>query len=272
MPFVKVVIIGYGWLGKLLAPDLTAAGHRVYVTSRSQHNLASLPAGIEGRLLDLHQQSAANSTEFFDILSDAIVLCAVAPGRQSDGSDYVRALQQLNMLLLQANSRAVVHFSSSGIYSGLEGEVDEKSALMLHLPRVQMLAAAEIALQQFQCCITLRLAGLMGPGRHPGNWLANKTLPDPDAPVNVVHAADIIAAIQLMLAQPSLSSACYNLSCPVITSRRHFYQAACLMTGSELAFPSHTASQRRVNPQRFITEFGFKYRFQSAYEGLKFCN
>jgi nucleoside-diphosphate-sugar epimerase len=269
---VKVVIIGYGWLGKLLAPDLTAAGHRVYVTSRSEQNLAGLPAGVEGRLLNLNQQSAARTTELSAMFSDAVVLCAVAPGRQSDGSDYVQALQQLNMLIQQANSRAVVHFSSSGIYHGLDGDVDEDRALMLHLPRVNLLASGEAALQQFQCCITLRLAGLMGPGRYPGNWLANKTLPDPDAPVNMVHAADIIAAIQLILARPQLSSALYNLSCPVTISRRSFYKTACLMTGSEVVFAQHTVSQRRVNPQRFITECGFNYRFQSACEGLMFCN
>lgn len=45
-----------------------------------------------------------------------------------------------------------------------------------------------------------RLAGLVGPSRHPGRWLAGKTgLPGGNAPVNLVHQDDVIGILLRVL-------------------------------------------------------------------------
>ncbi|MCQ5003221.1 SDR family NAD(P)-dependent oxidoreductase, partial [Escherichia coli] len=43
----------------------------------------------------------------------------------------------------------------------------------------------------------LRLAGVVGAGRHPGRFFAGKTAPDGDHVVNLVHLDDVIGAITL---------------------------------------------------------------------------
>ncbi len=48
----------------------------------------------------------------------------------------------------------------------------------------------------------LRLAGLVGPGRHPGRFFAGKTAPDGEHGVNLVHLQDVIGAITLLLQAP----------------------------------------------------------------------
>lgn len=268
---MKIVIVGYGWLGALLAPQLTAAGHQVFVTSRSQQKLLQLPGGVRGHVLDM-LQSEPFTGETIEMFNDAVVLCMIAPGRQEQGNEYVPALQKLRTLLQQAKSLAVIHFSSSGIYQGLDGDVDEDAALMMHLPRVQRLVSGEQVLQQFSCCITLRLAGLMGPGRHPGQFVANKTLTDPQAPINMVHAADISGALQCILAGRHLTPAVFNLSCPLAISRAEFYQQACQSAGTEVSFAAQTLTQRRVLPTRFIRQFHYQFRFLSASDGLMYCH
>jgi nucleoside-diphosphate-sugar epimerase len=268
---MKIVIVGCGWLGQQLAAVLSSAGHQVYATRRSAAALADLPASVKGIALDLNQPVVADAA-LNSIFHAAVVICAIAPGRQQPGNNYIQSLQQLSAVMQQAGSRAVLHCSSSGIYQGLDGDADETADLQLQHPRVQLLAGGEQALQQFGCCITLRLAGLMGPGRQPGRFVAGKTLPDPEAPVNMLHSADISAAVQSILALPVFGPAVYNLCCPVAVSRRVFYQQATALAGSKVEFALHTGAQRRVNPQRFIAQYGFHYRYQSVCDALAGCD
>jgi nucleoside-diphosphate-sugar epimerase len=267
---VKIVIVGFGWLGQQLAPELLAAGHNLYVTRRTAEALTNLPAGVEGRVLDLNQPVMAYE-QMLDVFSEAIVICAISPGRQNNQQDYVLSLQHLADLMRLAKSQAVIHFSSSGIYQGLAGDIDESLPLKMQLPRVKLLADGEQCLQAFGRCITLRLAGLMGPGRHPGRFLAGKTLTDPQAPINMLHPFDIQAALLAILADNLVSSDVYNLSCPALVTRQHFYHLAMVSTNTALDSISHDTVYRRINPEKFMTRFSFKYHFPSACDALMYC-
>lgn len=267
---MKIVIVGYGWLGQQLAAALCADGHQLVVTRRNAQALVNLPAGVNGQVLDLNQPDRC-SENLAEIFSNAVVICAIAPGPQLGTNSYINSLAQLNNIMTKAGSKALIHFSSTGIYQGLDGNVDENSHLLEAMPRVQLLVDGEKALQQFPQCITLRLAGLMGPGRHPGRFVANKTLPDPNGLINMVHAFDIIGAVQSILLAEQWQSAIYNLSCPAKVSRQDFYQRATDLASTQVQFVPETLSQRYVNPQKFITQYNFQYRFISACDALAYC-
>ena len=272
---MKVVIVGYGWLGRQLAPILQSAGHHVFVTKRNREQLVDLPTGIKGLALSLGE----NNTPAPDVLAamhNAMVICAVTPGRRSPAACYESALTELAILLKQAGASGVIHFSSSGIYDGLKGDVDESAELNECSERAQKLLAGERAIQQAPCCITLRLAGLIGPGRHPGHFVAGKALNEPEAPVNMVHSEDIIAAVSLLLEQDVLSGNIFNLNCPDVVSRRVFYTQAVQDINADIIFSSENlagdASGRRVNPNKFIQAYGYHYRFKSACDALQHCD
>lgn len=266
---MKVVIIGCGWLGQQLAADLIAQGHQVYASRRSSSALRYLPAGATGFVLDLN--APAEQSSLTTMLHDAIVICAITPGRGPQ-QHYITALQQLAGLAMLAGSRQLIHFSSTGIYQGLQGEVDETASLHLTEPRVSLLWQGEQALRQFQPTLTLRLAGLMGPGRHPGYFTAGKTLPDATAPINMVHSADIIAAVKLLLAATPCSGV-FNLSCPLTMLRQDFYQQAAVSAGKTPAiFANESSKGRKVNADKFIRQFNFSYRFAAASEALAYCS
>ena len=269
---MKVVIVGCGWLGAQLAIVLRDAGHQVFASRRQQQALANLSQGISPVLLDLATTQVL--PEVYTALRQAIVICAIPPGGRSGGiSQYQAALTQLALLMQQAGSHGVIHLSSSGIYQGLSGEVDELAELQLGIERVAMLAQGEALLQQaLPLCITLRLGGLIGPGRHPGRFVAGKTLSNPDSVINMLHAYDACAAVLRLLSADTLQSAVYNLCCPDAVTRREFYQTAAQDLGAALNFSDDSMISHRALAQRFIQRFTFQYRFTSPIAALTYCD
>jgi nucleoside-diphosphate-sugar epimerase len=266
---MKVVVIGCGWLGLQLAAELVAAGHQVYASRRSAQALATLPAGITGFVLDLN--ITADKQQSLPYLHDACVICAISPGATSQ-SNYIEALQQLAVLASAAGSRQIIHFSSTGIYQGLSGEVDETAKLITAQPRVRLLLQGEQVLGCFRPTLTLRLAGLMGPGRHPGHFAAGRQLPDANGAVNMVHVADIIAAVIRLLSMLPCYGV-YNLSCPGDVKRQDFYQQAAQSAKTVAAsFTAEAGTGRKVKADSFIRQFNFQYRFKFATAALLYCH
>lgn len=268
---MKVVIVGCGWLGSQLAKVLVAAGHSVTVTRRSERATALADLAVGFQQLDL-AQPIIDATALETLFANAVVVCAITAGRQQQDERYYYSLTQLADLLQRAGSRGVIHFSSTGIYQGLTGDVTEQSALVLTEPRVARLHQGEQALQQFQPCMTLRLAGLMGPGRHPARFSGGKALTDPDAAVNMVHSTDICRAVVQLLSYSTLPVGTYNLVCPQRVSRFEFYQQAARLAGSTVSFAGPAEKPRRVVAQAFTQRFGFKYQFACATAALLHCD
>lgn len=79
----------------------------------------------------------------------------------------------------------------------------------------------------------LRLAGLVGPSRHPGRFFAGKSAPDGQHGVNLVHLRDVIAAIELLLQAPK-GGRIYNICAPKHPARGVFIRR----WPASLGFPS----------------------------------
>ena len=266
----KVVIIGCGWLGQQLGIALLAAGIQVFGSRQSVAALSQLPAGIEPLLLQL--PCAQPDVALLTVLKDAWLICALPPAvRQYGENHYPAVLQNLAQLALQAQVRGVIHCSSTGVYAGLTGEVSEQSELMLET-KAAYLHAGERALQQCQPCITLRLAGLIGPGRHPGRFGRSQPLAGPVLPVNLVHSADIAAFILHILQQPQPSTDCVNLCCPSHPTKQQFYPVATAHAGlPNVQFRAADEAAREVSSIRSQGYPGFSYQFHSPEQALDFC-
>ena len=269
---MKIVIVGCGWLGMQLAEVLCAAGYQVYATRRSAQRLNELPDGVTPVLLDLSHLGVA--PQVLTALAQAVVVCAIPPGlRSGDGGQYLQALQQLAVLMQRAGSQAVIHFSSSGIYQGLSGEVDETVALRTDLARVAALHAGEAILKAaMPACVTLRLSGLFGPGRAPGRFVAGKVLSGAGQPVNMLHAADACRAVLRLLDKQPLPLATYNLCSPLKVTREQFYQRAGAIANIPIRFSDEELMSHSVSAKRFMSDFAFQYRFANPIDGLTYCN
>lgn len=267
----KIVIIGCGWLGKQLASKLFAENFQVFGTRQSAEGLAELPAGVQPLLLKLPLDFA--DAALLEAFRESWLICAIPPSaRQQSAEQYAQQLQSLVALAQQAGSRGMIHCSSTGVYQGLSGDVDEQSILSDH-PRVRQLSAAEHILQQLPHCVTIRLAGLIGPGRNPARFGQGRTLSGPELPVNLVHVIDICQFVLTLLRHlPAVEHQVFNLCCPEHPEKAAFYHAAAANVGlPPVSFVAAEEPARRVLSNRSAQLADFSYQFQSPVQALAFC-
>jgi nucleoside-diphosphate-sugar epimerase len=276
----KVVIIGCGWLGQQLGTMLAADGFVVYGTRQSAAGLLALPTGIQPLLLQL--PLVLPTAELMEILQDSWLICAIPPSaRQQSAADYMLQLQSLVEVATTAGVRGVIHCSSTGVYQGLSGDVDEQSVVPRLDPvnavpvnsRVAALLEAEQTLQQIPNCITLRLAGLIGPGRNPARFGQGRSLSGPQLPVNLVHAADIGRfVLNLLTAAVAPQHQLFNLCCPEYPLKASFYHAAAAKAGlPPVNFTAADEPARRILSLRSQQQPGFSYQFLSPLQALTSC-
>lgn len=265
----KIVVVGAGWLGQQFVQFFTAQGAEVYYTTR--HNKPD--SGLLGQVEPDHPQAeiapswfalelpCAWSPSLEPYFKDAIVICAIPVNYAHDhGQAYVAALASLADIAKASKARAIIHCSSTGVYQGLTGEVDEQLAAG-PAAKAQCLWQGEQQLAAFSPCVTLRLAGLFGPNRHPAKFLAGRVCPDGGNAVNLVHSDDIIAFVAQLLPLPQLPHTRFNLCSPSHPTKQVFYGAAIRAAGLPAAtFIDTTTQHHVVSSQKSLQVAGFYYR------------
>ena len=260
----SVVILGCGWLGTQLGVQLSTQGHQVWGSRRSSERLATLPSQIQPLQWD---GVSPLSPQICQLLPDSWLILAMPPAAAQDGgAAYLRSLQ---IVLAQADAlQALVLCSSSGVYAGLAGEVCEADAPGPE-PRAQLLWQAEqLVLQSAQLVphrYVLRLAGLIGPGRHPASFTRRGVMAGPQQPVNLVHSADICHWLNLLIKNGAFPASVVNLCAPIKRSKAEFYTAACQQQGLTVPqFIAATEPSRRVNAALSLQLPGFTYQHLDA--------
>ena len=233
---LSVGIVGCGWLGKALAKTLLEKGASVLATSSKLENVEKLnKQGINAQQLTL----AATNKQLVkhDIFGQQRLVIAITPQFKQGRTDYADKVAQLVSAVQQRGYvQQIILLSSTAVYHGLEGNVNEESPLNLTTEKVQILNAAEqavlsIANNGAKQGNVIRLAGLVGPERHPGKFLlptkgqANKTLNNSAAPVNLVHQQDAVGLIESLL-QVGSPQGIFNGVSDTHVSKKQYYQAA----------------------------------------------
>lgn len=263
----SVGIIGCGWLGKALAASLIEQGVSVLATSSQQGNVEQLnQQGIKAQQLLL----PSNSTELneHDIFTQQHLVIAITPQFRKGRTDYaLKVVQLVEAAKKRGIVQRIVLLSSTAVYEGLAGVVDESADLNLaelsSLEKASILAAAEQAVLNFypQGSV-LRLAGLVGPARHPGNFLrANKALKNSSAPVNLIHQQDAVGLILSLLVSASAQGIFNGVSDTHVT-KAHYYQVAAKSLGLELpkyAENGEVESTRIVSGEKAKQELDYSF-------------
>lgn len=132
----------------------------------------------------------------------------------------------------------IVHTSSTGVYAKTvdHPKVTEKDATLASTPRAERLLAAERALLTHPNATIFRLAGLIGPERHPVERMAGQLRTGRQAPVNLIHRDDVATAITLTLTHGGPPGV-FNLAADEHPTREAYYTQA--------------ATQRSLIPPRF---------------------
>jgi nucleoside-diphosphate-sugar epimerase len=264
----KVAIIGLGWLGMPLALSLVARGYQVLGSKTTPDGVeAARMCGIESYPLLLQPQMACDSdaqAALFNV--DALIL--TLPARRSgDGENfYFQAVQQVVDTALAYGVARIIFTSSTSVYGESDGPVTEASPLAPVTGSGRVLKELESWLHSLPGTEVdiVRLAGLVGPERHPGRFMANKTqLTHGRSGVNLVHLDDVIEALNLLLQAPQ-GGHLYNLCAPGHPTRADFYPQMAKrlgLTPPQFVSEHQTGSGKLVDGSLICRELGMAYQY-----------
>ncbi|UPL51143.1 NAD(P)H-binding protein [Hymenobacter sublimis] len=269
-----VAVLGCGWLGLPLAQALVALGYRVHGSTTTPGQLLTLrDAGIRPFLLRLAPiLSATDADTLRAQLQDADVLVLNVPPTRGAGSAeaYPALLRPVAEAAAQAGVRHVLLVSSTGVYADeprLMREPDAQAAPTATAPLLQ----AE-ALFQGPHHTVVRLAGLMGPGRAPGRFLAGRAgVPHGEAPVNLIHLQDCISLLSRIIEQ-ELWGYTFNASAATHPTRRTFYTAAATRLGLQPpTFLEESSGGKQIDSSLIRELTGYQFRHEDVVAALEYC-
>ncbi len=218
----RISILGCGWLGLPLGKHLVDKGFKVFGSIRSEDKIKQVEEqGINTIIIDLEKEIKKQVLSKF-LNSDVLVICI--PPRV--GKSYSEQFSSIVHLLKEKRIQLqVIFISSTAIYDTCFDEITELNIHYSSSNRAKQLVEAENLFKENfpNNLVILRLAGLAGPERNPGKFLAGKMdVINPKAPVNFIHLKDCIQIIHKVIIE-SVHSEIFNVCAPLHPTREEFY-------------------------------------------------
>ncbi|MCC5940482.1 MAG: NAD-dependent epimerase/dehydratase family protein [Balneolaceae bacterium] len=230
MEYMKISVLGCGWLGFPLAQRLHKENYSIKGSTTTEKKLNTLKLnGIEPYLIRLPESIHSRDIQPF-WQSDLLIL-NVPPklGDNHEPENFLTAIEQIIEKCREHNLSWILFTSSTSVYSeigGLTREEDVKPGSAKR-PSGETLIKAEEIIQKSGIDYTiLRLGGLYGYGRHPIHYLSGrKNLDGAAKPVNLVHQVDCVNVISEIVRQKKRNSV-YNVVSDGHPPRKEFYESA----------------------------------------------
>jgi len=216
----NISIIGSGWLGHPLAQHLSTTGFNIKISTRSVHRLVELKAkGILPFIIDIDQL-----TDTIKSFLDAPILIINITSKNSDC--FINLIAEIE----QSAVKKVIFISSTSVYQNTNSNVAETDGAESAISPLFHIENLFRNNTHFQTTI-VRLAGLIGFERHPGRFFKNgKNIPQPDAPVNLIHRDDCIGIIEAIILQQAWGET-FNACADSHPTKREFYTYARQLLG-----------------------------------------
>lgn len=245
------LIIGYGWLGRALAEELKSEGLKIWVSTSDANKLLEIQAnGFFGIPL-IKTNQVLSWGQFPERHFDKVIV-TLPP---FDG-----VLESLNNLLNSLSFSQIVFTSSTGVYTESETMIDEASPMNeTHLVYQMEECIRSLTTSTYQI---LRLAGHIGPNRHPLRYFLRHRRPifNGQAPVNLIHQSDIISAI-IVLLHDIQQDKVYNLCWPEHPTKEKYYGDLALEMGEEKLNFLVGNHGKKIDGTKIIKETGFNYHY-----------
>ena len=237
----NISILGCGWLGKALGLALHQHGFEVAGSTTQESKVHELRfLGIKPYVLQLTPAvQGENANEFFK--TDCLII-SIPPKLRSGSSEiYVAQLEEVASIIRSEKIEHVIFISSTAVYADRNRVVTEEDADA----NSPLLLAEDIIREACSNTTVIRFAGLVGPGRHPGKFLAGKKdVAGGSNPVNIIHQSDCVAII-IKIIQQHCWGEVFNATADMHPTKNDFY--------------THAARQLKLEPPQFSTEAaGFK--------------
>ena len=261
-PFVS--IIGTGWLGLPLARLLVQADCRVFGTTTRDEKIELLTA--EGILCNKMIFNDDVSKTDIQIPHQTEILVITLPptlGKQAPLQSYIdiieRIIHQANHLV---HLKKLLFTSSTSVYGRAKGLLTEETAIQPHTPSEETLAQAERIINEKTgdyAVYVLRLGGLVGPGREPGNFFKDKKdIPGGEISVNLVHQLDVLNIMKHIILKDTPEGT-FNICADEHPARGDFYPQRARQVGvKEATFIWGNEPERYVSNEK-IKKTGYTF-------------
>jgi nucleoside-diphosphate-sugar epimerase len=222
---MKCAFVGLGWLGIPLANFLTSKGFEISGTTRSSEKQQQLSAkGWEVICWDASTDESI-PTIFFEACE--LVILNIPPGKLIENNRYAEVCCSIATAI--PSTSKVLFISTTGIYPDDALTTNEDEFLRTPYLKENLFALTEEGLEVIlkEHLTIVRFAGLIGPNRNPARFLAGKTdVPNPNAPVNLIHLNDCIQIIDAIITQNKWGEI-YNGCASDHPTRQEYYTAMC---------------------------------------------
>ena len=230
---IDILILGGGYVGKPLGKSLSNS----LVTYRSTREERAV-------FFNLHQQEswenlprAKNVAITFALYDQDIDLL------ESFYSSYLYTCQRIYL------------YSTTSIYRGKKGELDEQSPLDTAHNRYKV--------EKFlwgKGAIILPLSGICGGKREPKNWLLQNKIKNGLKMVNLIHVDDIVALTKILLEKEVTKQQRINL-----TAGAYRWDKIAKKLGLAVDFEQNILQERVISNKKILGLVGKDYQFTNPY-------
>jgi nucleoside-diphosphate-sugar epimerase len=224
-----ISILGCGWLGKALGRVLVNSGYQVIGSTTKRENIGGLEAlGIMPTVFDVSDLFSGNfNHSFFN--SDVLVISLPHGIRRGKAEEYINQISGVIQAAKGGKTKHMLLISTTSVYNNLNRIVTEQDAD----PQNPIVQAEASVMQSGIPSTVLRLAGLYGPGRDAGRFLANmREVAGGNVPVNLIHLDDCIEIITSII-KHQLWNKILNACADEHPTKKEFYTKAAIAAGVE---------------------------------------
>ena len=254
----NIAIVGFGWLGTPLGERLVQLGHRVVGTTRTEAKIPELKA--------LHLTAYCwNSREeklLFPMEITTNMDCCILnfpPGKVESIQQYGEHLLEV-VKQFEARTR-FIFVSTTGVYPEGIRDASEDSFSVEAYSKTNHICYAEYLLgTHLQERLTIiRMAGLIGPNRHPAKFFAGRTaIANGNQPVNLIEQRDSIQVILNIIAKNYWGKT-VNACASEHPTRKDYYTQSCKTFGFDLPQFIEEGEGKIVNNAKSILELDINY-------------
>jgi nucleoside-diphosphate-sugar epimerase len=249
---MKMSILGSGWLGLPLANELIKLGHTINLSTRSFDKLNVLAdmSSSKAYLIDIDELS--NDAQAF--LETEILIINITSKNKDGFANLIKKIETSTI-------KKVLFISSSSVYRAVNGLVREDDGMESSVSLLYQIEQMFMSNTRFKTTV-LRLSGLIGYSRHPGNFFKNgKIVQHPDAPVNLIHRDDGIGIITTIIKQATWGEI-FNGCAITHPTKREFYSNArdlLNLPHPEYCSKSDSSAYKIVSNDKVIKHLGYQF-------------
>ncbi len=269
----KIALIGLGWLGESLAISLNKKGYAISGSSTSIETVLELSKHpfYVGKI-ELQPTKIVGDWDTF--MYDVDYLIVNIPPRRIDNIEEIY-LNQISQITKNTPKHIKVIFvSSTAVYGAREAAITENDeALPTKASGVAVLRAENEIRHHFGANVTiLRLAGLIGPDRHPGKFLAGKrVLKNAASQVNLIHRDDCIGLIEAIIERDCFGEIINGCATKHPKREDYYKNAASLLELEQPIFDTTqiTSEKKLIDNSKSKKILNYTYKFDDPEDIFK---